>query len=227
MVVAHASNPILWAVSLGIFEAIIWIVDPFTSHERASNEERAIQTAAYALPHLVFAYFRACPRSLGYYLPLVSYTLIDIFLNVWVPYLCGVRGRDWAAMEARLRRTGAVRALPPLCGRPPPTLEQTLLLPLTAGALYTSMGKLSSSPPDARADTRDSLRWGGALLLLVLYTRVAPEAKRALSAARANGRGGSNDETAGALDGMTFDYTAALRVTLVLSAIAWAWAAAG
>ena len=219
------SNAAAWATAHGVFEAITWAFDPLGWHEKEPPQKRAIQAAAYAGPPLLFAYFGAPPRGLGLFFPFILYTFVDITLNQWVPYLCGVRGRNWALNEARLERRGVPRALPPLCGRPPPPLEQTLLLPLVAGSLAACFAALIALAPSERAAALGGLQWSGALYLFVLGVRVKDEAGRALGGGGAAGGAGDGAETAGALDGLSFDYTAVLRVALVLSALLWAWLA--
>ena len=207
-----ASPDAVWALSLGTYEALVWLFDPLGFQEKAEPSVRAVQALAYAGPPLAFALVGRSPRGLGLYFPMVLYTFIDTFLNAWVPYLFGLRGRGWQVMEAKNERRRAPRVLPALCGRPPPTLEQTLLLPLVAGTAFTCFMKLLALPPDARAAALGGLQISGAISVFVLAVRVKDEAGRALGAPAAQG---------GAVDGLAFDYTAVLRVALLLSALAW------
>ena len=215
-----ASPDAAWALSLGAYEAIVWLFDPLGFQEKAEPGVRAIQAAAYAGPPLAFALLGRSPRGLGLYFPMALYPFIDTILNAWVPYLFGLRGRGWQVMEAKNERRRAPRVLPPLCGRPPPTLEQTLLLPFVAGTALTCFYKLLALPPDARAAALGGLQISGAVSVFVLAVRVKDEAGRALGASATAAAGAPPQ--GGAVDGLPFDYTAVLRVVLLLSALVWA-----
>lgn len=220
-------NPVAWSFSLGVFETVVWALDPFTSHERMEHLQHVIRVVSYALPPLLVAFFHASPRAAGYYFPFILYNCIDVFLNEWFPYLCGVHRREWAASEARRERLRATRVpLPALCGRAPPLLEHALHTPLLLGTLYAFICDFAKLSPASRVDAKGALQFSSALFVLVLAVRVAPEAQRALRGQGAGGGGGDGPgESAGSADGLPFDYTVVIRVSLVLSALAWAWLA--
>ena len=206
------SSPAVLTALLGAFELFVWSTDarPFSTHDPAPLPDRVLHVLTYALPHLALAAFGAPLRGLGYYLPILLTFTIDLLFNSWVPYLCSIRGRGWAATEARLTRANALRLLPPLCGRPAPALEHTLLLPLALFALASCSSKLHAASPDDRGGAAFGLALSGALVLLVQVQKLVPEFQR-----QAGGEG------EGRADGLRFDYSALCRAALVGAGLLW------